>query len=95
MLENVKRIAEKATGWRRPDDPQALFANASHSPTDLRMMASFPIIRNGRLLSTRARSGYRNLWTPQLCLRSCLTAADGVARGATHLCLCSLSFAHP
>ena len=24
LLENVKRIAEKATGWRRPDDPQAL-----------------------------------------------------------------------
>jgi uncharacterized protein YjlB len=24
LLENIKRIAEKATGWRRPDDPQAL-----------------------------------------------------------------------
>src|SRR5215469_9789270 len=24
VLEDVKRIAEKATGWRRPDDPQAL-----------------------------------------------------------------------
>ena len=24
LLEDVKRIAEKATGWKRPDDPQAL-----------------------------------------------------------------------
>jgi uncharacterized protein YjlB len=24
LLENIKRIAEKATGWRRPEDPQAL-----------------------------------------------------------------------
>ena len=24
LLENIKRIAEKAAGWRRPDDPQAL-----------------------------------------------------------------------
>jgi uncharacterized protein YjlB len=24
LLENIKRIAEKATGWRRPDDPKAL-----------------------------------------------------------------------
>ena len=24
LLEDVKRIAEKAMGWRRPDDPQAL-----------------------------------------------------------------------
>jgi uncharacterized protein YjlB len=24
FLENLKRIAEKATGWRRPDDPQSL-----------------------------------------------------------------------
>ena len=23
LLENIKRLAEKATGWRRPDDPQA------------------------------------------------------------------------
>src|SRR5579871_307100 len=24
LLEDVKRMAEKATGWRRPDDPRAL-----------------------------------------------------------------------
>jgi len=24
LLENIKRLAEKATGWRRPDDPQSL-----------------------------------------------------------------------
>jgi uncharacterized protein YjlB len=24
LLENIKRLAEKATGWRRPDDPQGL-----------------------------------------------------------------------
>jgi uncharacterized protein YjlB len=24
LLENIKRLAEKATGWRRPDDPLAL-----------------------------------------------------------------------
>ena len=24
LLEDVKRITEKATGWKRPDDPQAL-----------------------------------------------------------------------
>ena len=24
LLENIKRVAEKTTGWRRPDDPQAL-----------------------------------------------------------------------
>jgi uncharacterized protein YjlB len=24
LLEDVKRVAEKATGWKRPDDPQAL-----------------------------------------------------------------------
>ncbi len=24
LLEDVKRIAEKATGWKRPDNPQAL-----------------------------------------------------------------------
>ena len=24
LVENIKRLAEKATGWRRPDDPQAL-----------------------------------------------------------------------
>jgi hypothetical protein len=23
LLENIKRLAEKATGWKRPDDPQA------------------------------------------------------------------------
>ena len=24
LLENIKRLAEKVTGWRRPDDPQSL-----------------------------------------------------------------------
>jgi uncharacterized protein YjlB len=24
LLEDVKRVAEKATGWKRPDDPRAL-----------------------------------------------------------------------
>jgi uncharacterized protein YjlB len=24
LLENIKRLAEKATGWRQPDDPQSL-----------------------------------------------------------------------
>jgi hypothetical protein len=31
LLENVKRITEKATGWKRPDDPEDLLRQRAKS----------------------------------------------------------------
>jgi hypothetical protein len=65
LLEDVKRIAEKATGWKRPDNPQALLRERigverlrqphrafvdDKRPFGSRMTASFPIIRTRRHL---------------------------------------------
>jgi hypothetical protein len=47
LLEDVKQIAEKATGWRRPDDPTSLLRDRK-PPTGSRTTASFPITRDGR-----------------------------------------------
>jgi uncharacterized protein YjlB len=44
--------------------PNPSYATASRTPTDLRMTESFPIIRGGRLSSTRARFSCRSLSTP-------------------------------
>ena len=66
LLENIKRIAEKATGWRRPDDPQALLRERkpqTYQFTDDGVIPNHP--------------------TPRPCLKSCLTAEAGGARGTT------------
>ena len=45
LLENVKRVAEKATGWRRPDDPQALVRERkpqSYRFTDVGLIPNHP-----------------------------------------------------
>jgi hypothetical protein len=83
LLENIKRIAEKATGWRRPEDPQALLRECKAQTYPFNDDASFPTIRDGPLLSTSAPSGCQSASTPQPYLKSCLRAEAGEARGAT------------
>ena len=63
--------------------PNPCYATASRTPTDLRMTESFPIIRGGRLSSTRARFSCRNLSTPRRCLKSCSSVTAGGTRGVT------------
>jgi hypothetical protein len=87
LLENIKRLAEKATGWRRPDDAQVLVRGRKPQTYFFGvdgMTASFPIIRDGRSSSTRARwFGRLSPSTPRRCLKSCLAAMAGETRGAT------------
>ena len=83
LLENIKRIAEKATGWRRPEDPHALLRERKPQTHRFKDDGVIPNHPKWPLIITRARSGCRNLSTPQLCSRSCLTATAGESRDAT------------
>jgi hypothetical protein len=82
ILENIARIAEKATGWRRPDDLQSL--SRELKPQTYRWTTvSSPIIPCGPSSSTRAPFDYRSASIPRPYLKSFLTAAGGGTRGGT------------
>ena len=81
-LEDVKRIAEKATGWKKPDDPQALLRE--RKPQTYRFKDDGLIPNHPRWPPfIRARSVFRSPSTPRLYSKSCLTAMVGEIHGAT------------
>ena len=70
LLADVKRITEKATGWKWPDDLKR-FGGRKPRTYGSRMTGLFPIIPNGRSLSTRAQSVCRKLSTSPRVSRTC------------------------
>ena len=83
LLKNIARIAEKATGWRRPDDRQPCCASASLRLTVSRTTVSSPIIPCGPSSSTRAPFDYRSASIPRPYLKSFLDSRGWGARGGT------------
>jgi hypothetical protein len=85
LLENVKRITEKATGWKRPDDPQDLLRKRKPLTYRFTDDGLIPITPNGHSSYIRARSAGRTISTPLLSSRICLNVTAGEIRGATAL----------
>jgi hypothetical protein len=47
LLETIKRIAEKATGWKRPDKPEGMLRERKPQAFRFKGDGLIPIIRDG------------------------------------------------
>jgi hypothetical protein len=83
MLEDVKKIAEKVSGWSRPK-PSALsglIRERKASTFRFKDDGIVPNIRNGRLSSIAAQSDFRTTSIRRPCSKSFLKVMGGAIHG--------------
>jgi hypothetical protein len=82
-MEDVKRVAEKATGWKRPDDPQALLRDRKPQTYRFKDDGLIPNHPTWPLVIYKNPVRLPQSLDPAAYSKSCLTAMVGEIHGAT------------
>ena len=83
LLENIKRIAEKATGWRRPEDAQALLRECKPQTYPFTDDGVIPNHPRWPLIIYKSAVRLPECLDPAAVFEELFEAEAGEARGAT------------